>query len=141
MPCGAIVERSEDSVSEASCIERITEVGIAFRLFVEAATRPGVAIVAGDHDALSEHGGKDLPIVAVDAENIAAQAVVARLPRSSVVEGTVNAAPIGGNKHGFFVVGHEIGVAHVSGESVRGVFTLGAFGGLVNALDVGGSKE
>ena len=141
VPSNAVIKGGEDTLSDAGCIKRVAEVGIAFGLLVEVGARPGVTVVAARHDALAEDGGENLPVVAVDAEDVAVQTVAARLPRGSVVEGTIDAALIGGDEHGVVVVGHEIGVAHVAGKSVRGVFALGAFGGLVDVLDVGRGEE
>ena len=90
---------------------------------------------------MPKHGGKHLTIVAIDAKDIAVQTAVTRLPRSPVIKGTVDAAPVGGDKYGFVVVRHEIGISHIARESFRCVFALGAFCRLVNALDVSRSQK
>ena len=80
VPSNAVIKGGEDTLSDAGCIKRVAKVGKAFGLLVEVGARPGVTVVAARHDALAEDGGEDLLVVAVDAEDVAAQAVVARLP-------------------------------------------------------------
>ena len=104
MPSDTIVVGDINALSYAGGIKRVAEVGIAFGLLVEPATRPSVAVIAGDHNSLSEHGGEHLSVVAVYTEDIAAQTAVARLPRGSIVERAVDTTPIGGDKNGVFVV-------------------------------------
>ena len=127
MPSDTIVVGDVNALSYAGGIKRIAEVGIAFSLLVEVGTRPSVAVIAGDHNTLPKHGCEHLSVVAVDAKDIAVQAAVARLPRSPVIKGTVNAAPIGGDKYGFVVVRHEIGISHITRKNTCDVFALGAF--------------
>ena len=136
MPSDTIVVGDVNALSYAGGIKRVAEVGIAFSLLVEVGTRPSVAVIAGDHNSLSEHGSEHLSVVAVYAEDIAVQTAVARLPRGSIIERTIYAAPVGGDKNGVFVVGHEIGISHIARKNTCDVFALGAFSRLVNALDV-----
>ena len=118
MPGIATVKRCEHTLSDAGSVEGVAQMSIAFGLFVEVGASPGIAVVAAHHDALTENGGEDLSVVAVDAEHIGVQTVAARFPRGPVVNGTVDASSVGGNEHGVFVIGHVIRITHVAGKSV-----------------------
>ena len=67
MPCEAVVVGSKDTFADAGGIECVAEMRIAFGLLIEVGACPGIAIVAGDHDALPENSGENLSVVAVDA--------------------------------------------------------------------------
>ena len=118
MPGVAAVKRCEDTLSDAGGIEGVAQVSIAFGVFVEAGACPSVAVVAAHHDALTEDGGKYFPVMAVNAEHIGIQTIVARLPGGSVVEGTVDTSSVGGDEHSLFVVSHVIRISYVTGKSV-----------------------